>query len=79
MDTFTLTFSIIVGLLCMVAIALTIWLVSRHRKLEKAWKPIEKEINRTRFTMARAIVLQHSDPEWRKEWLQKIDLAESEL
>lgn len=72
MDTFTIVSSIIIGLILAVAIAVTIWLVTRQRKLDKAWVPIEKEINQHRFNLARYIVQQHSDP----EWLQKINAAE---
>lgn len=76
MDTFTLVFSISCGLLIVVAFAVTMWLFSRHKKLDREWAGIEKSIKRQHFNMARAIVMQHSDPEWRQEWLQKIGVAE---
>jgi hypothetical protein len=64
------------------AIAVTIWLFRQDKRLERRGieiaSEVERQIRAGQSDLARAIVQQHNDPQWREEWLQKIAQAERE-
>lgn len=48
--------------------ALLIWM--SHKKLTKSRALVEKDVRSARVKMARALVMEHSDPRWREERLR---------
>lgn len=79
MDTFTIIWSIICGLLVLTALGALAYVIYNHRRLEKRGKQLSIDLKHNELDMAEALCYQITDPTMQEESLQRIRNARSKF